>query len=103
MNTALSKISQGVSTAGRLGILRVVIAYPGRLREDVINETVLKEEEGHPLAIVEMDRICQDYEDLQTLLSLRQKRPAEEDEDLDPKRQRRTSERISKRRLNLLA
>jgi len=98
MNTALSKLSQGISTAGRLGILRVVIAYPGKLHEDVVADTVLKEKDGHLLAIVDMDRICQDYEDLQTLLSLRQKRPAEEDGGLDPKRQRRASERISKRK-----
>jgi hypothetical protein len=80
-NVTLSKQMQDTSAelgpstpdAGRLGILQVVVSYPGEPDQAVMDKFVFNEPDGHPLAVVDMTKIVPSYEDLQTLLSLRKR------------------------------
>src|ERR1700722_8538799 len=85
---ALGMLGPRHPDTGRLGVLRVVISCPSELDDDSVENIVHKELDGHLMATVSMEKIVTEYNDLRALLSLRQKRSAQEDLNNQPKRTR---------------
>jgi hypothetical protein len=73
MHEALSKLCTYTLDDGKLGIIRVVVAFPGKLRQEAVT-TILEGDHKYPLATIDLDRIPLEYHDLQALLSLDQVR-----------------------------
>jgi hypothetical protein len=73
MQDTLAELGPSTPDAGRLGILQVVVSYPGEPDQAVMDKFVFNEPDGHPLAVVDMTKMVSSYEGLQTLLSLRKR------------------------------
>jgi hypothetical protein len=93
MRTALDELGPKHPEAGKLCVLHVVVSYPGDLDENTVESIVDSEKDGHLLATINLKEIVTQYEDVQAVLSLSRKRPAEEDGDSLPKRLRVNSSR----------
>ena len=93
MKNALAELGSIHSGAGKLSVLRVVVFYPGGLQDDTVVNIAENNQNGHLLATVDLEKIVTQYDDIQTVLSLRRKRSAQEDGGSQPKHRRIDSSR----------
>jgi hypothetical protein len=93
MQSAINNLGPIHPAAGRLGVLRVVVSYPGDLDENTVEEIADDDQDEDLLATINLREIVTRYEDIQAILSLSRKRSAEEDGGSQPKRPRVKSSR----------